>query len=251
VVAKEVVQLTFLEECLAFAGPVWDRYIHHPWIEALFAGQLSEARFRYWLAQDLPYLSERTATVAFPKVPPHNLWAKLEMEYFARASQTRVERRVLEQYGEVALSRWAARPRREAFINFMVRTVYEGTFGEICCSYYPCYCFCETFGARYLREHPTGLPDLQVEWIQQFNDPLFKAIEAATREGINEAGAHASPYDREKMMWTFLRATQHQIGTFDAAWNLSDPWPGEGQEIGVLAGAPISATGTAIGSPSR
>jgi hypothetical protein len=40
------------------------------------------------------------------------------------------------------------------------------------------------------------------------------------------------------MRWLFLRATQHQIATFDAAWELSDPWAGEGEESGVLAGMP-------------
>jgi hypothetical protein len=43
------------------------------------------------------------------------------------------------------------------------------------------------------------------------------------------------------MKWIFLRATQHQIGTFDAAWNLSDPWLGEGTETGVMAGRPNPA----------
>jgi len=40
------------------------------------------------------------------------------------------------------------------------------------------------------------------------------------------------------MKWIFVRATNHQIGVFDAAWNLSDPWPGEGEELGVMAGPP-------------
>jgi len=34
----------------------------------------------------------------------------------------------------------------------------------------------------------------------------------------------------------FLRATQHQIATFDVSWTTSDPWPGEGKEKGILAG---------------
>jgi len=59
---------------------------------------------------------------------------------------------------------------------------------------------------------------------------------SATVDGINEYGANSTKYEREKMRWIFLRATQYQIGTFDAAWNLSDPWPGEGEEKGILAG---------------
>jgi len=231
--------MSFLDECIAFAGPAWDRYIHHPWIEALFAGTLSEERFEYWLAQDLPYLGERITAVALGKAPPHSAWGRLEAEYMSRARSSRVELKMLDKYGgQAATTRWAARPRREAFINFFVRTVFEGNFGEICCAFYPCYAFPDTFGKRYLAERPAGLPPLYVEWIEQWIDPFHVGLHEATREGLEEYGACATAYEQEKMKWIFLRATQHQIGTFDAAWNLSDPWPGEGMETGVMAGRP-------------
>jgi thiaminase/transcriptional activator TenA len=230
--------MTFLDDCIAFAAPVWQRYHHHPWIEALFAGTLDEERFDYWLAQDLPYLGEWFTAVAFQKVPPHNPWAKLEAEYLIRAGQSRVELDLLEKYGDFAKTRWAARPRREAFVNFFARTVYEGSFGDICCALYPCYSFPITFGERYQREKPTGLPDRQRRWVEQWIDPFFVNMQDATRDGLNEYGTYASPYQKEQMKWIFLRATNHQIGVFDAAWNLSDPWPGEGEEAGVMAGLP-------------
>jgi thiaminase/transcriptional activator TenA len=233
--------MAFLDQCITFAGPVWERYVHHPWIEALFAGRLSEDRFEYWLAQNLPYLSERVTAVAAPKVPPHNPWSRLIVEYMVRANASRVDLQIMEKFGPFAATRWAARPRREAFINFFARTVYEGTFGDICCAYYPCYAFPVTFGTRYAAERPAGLSPRQVAWIEQWVDPFFVALRDATAVGLNEAGAVAAPYEQERMRWLFLRATNHQIGTFDAAWCMSDPWPGEGEETGVMAVAPIQA----------
>jgi hypothetical protein len=50
--------------------------------------------------------------------------------------------------------------------------------------------------------------------------------------------APASTARDGKTMMHIQRAVNHQIGTFDAAWNLSDPWPGEGEETGVMAVAP-------------
>ena len=230
--------MSFLEECILFAGPTWQRYIHHPWIEALFTGQLDEERFRYWLIQDLPYIGEDSAQVAFAKVPPHNQWVKLQTEYGVRAAESRVELRMLEDYDEFALTRWAARPRREAFINFFVRAFYQGTFGDICCAVYPCYCFHTTFGVRYENEKPKTLSELQEDWLKQWTDSFYRDMQTATEDGINEYGANTTDYEREKMCWLFLRATQHQIATFDAGWELSDPWAGEGDESGVLAGMP-------------
>lgn len=230
--------MTFLEECIDFTGVYWERYQRHPWIKALFAGELREDQFEYWLTQDLPYIGERTASLAFHKVPPHNPWARLQREYDVRSGESRVELQMLKKYGDFALSRWAARPRREAFVNFFIRTFYEGTFGDICCAVYPCYSFYNTFGVRYLAKKPTGLLPLQVAWTEQWTEPFYKELQEATAAGINEYGAHSTEYEREKMRWIFLRGTQHQISIFDTAWDCSDPWGGELEESGVLAGPP-------------
>lgn len=228
--------MAFLEECIEFTGVYWERYLRHPWIEELFAGTLREEQFEYWLAQDLPYIGERAASLAFHKVPPHNPWARLQREYDTRSGDSRVELRVLPRYGDFALTRWAARPRREAFVNFFVRTFYEGSFGDICAAVYPCYSFYNTFGVRYLAEKPAGLSELQTDWIEQWIDPFFLELQEATAAGLNEYGENSPAYEKEKMRWTFLRATQHQISTFDAAWYCSDPWGGEFEETGVMAG---------------
>lgn len=228
--------MSFVAECLEFAGPAWDRLLHHPWIDGLFAGTLSEERFHYWLAQDLPYLGERFTAVALAKAPPYSAWAKLETEYMSRARESRVELQTMAPYGDFALTRWAARPEREAFVNFFARYVYEGTFGEICAAYYPCYAFPDVFGKRYVAERPANLPKLQRDWVEQWADPFFVALGDANAAGLEEAGQHGTSYQQEKLKWIVLRSIQHQIGTFDAAWNLSDPWPGEGRETGVMAG---------------
>ena len=230
--------MTFLEDCISFTGPVWERYLHHPWIEAFFAGELSEERFKYWLIQNLSYLGNHNAEIVYPKVPPHNPWIKIRQEHSRRSDETRVELSLLEEVGDFAKTRWAARPSRDALINFWTRTVYEGTFGDICCAYYVCYSFPITFGERYLREKPKNLIELQSSWVEQWIDPLAEELRAATEDGINEYGAKSTRYECEKMRWIFLRATQYQIGTFDVAWNLSDPWPGEGEENGIIAGLP-------------
>ncbi|MCA9964770.1 MAG: hypothetical protein KC423_11020 [Anaerolineales bacterium] len=226
--------MTFLDECVAFAGPVWrEKYLHHPWMDALFAGTLTEAQFEYWLIQDLPYLSEYVTEMVFPKVPPNNPWVAYQLEYNRRASETRVELRTLAKVGEQAKSRWAARPARDALDNFWIRTAYEGSFGDICAALYVCYAFPYTFGERYQREKPTSLAPLQKEWVEQWIDPFSIKQWQATKDGLNEAGAHATAYQKERMKWLFLRGTQLQIGTFDAAWKCSDPWPGEDAETGV------------------
>ena len=230
--------MTFVHECKEAAGPVWERWLHHPWTEALFAGELSDEQFRYWLIQDLPYLGQHITEVAYPKVPPHSPFIALSREYAVRAETSRVELETLGEAGEFARTRWAARPTRDAAINFWVRTAYEGTFGDLCAAVYVCYSFADTFGSRYRSAAPQGLPTLQRAWVEQWIDPYFERLHQTIMDGLNEYGACATEHQREQLRWLFLRGTQLQIGTFDAAWSCSDPWPGEGEEQGVVADAP-------------
>jgi len=227
--------MTFFDECIAFCGPVWERFEHHPWIEALFAGELPEEKFNYWLIQNFPYLSNTVAELAYPKVPPHSDWITAWQAIKTSYQETRIELRLKEEVCGFARTRWASRPARDGLINFWVRTCYEGTFGDICCAFYVCNSFTITFGKRVKNGLPENLNDMQCEWMEQWADPHADRLRQATLAGINEYGASATECEREKMKWHFLRGTQYQIGTFDAAWNLSDPWYGEGEEKGVLA----------------
>ncbi|MFT4987917.1 MAG: thiaminase/transcriptional activator TenA [Acidimicrobiales bacterium] len=230
--------MSFVEECKEISEPVWGLWLHHAWTEALFAGELSDEQFRYWLIQDLPYLGQNITEMIYPKVPATSPFVELSREYAIRAETSRVEREVIGDLGSFALSRFAARPTRDAAINFWIRTAHEGTFGELCAALYVCYSFAETFGTRYRSDAPAGLPPLQRAWVEQWVDPYFETLHESVRDGLDEAGANASESEREQMKWLFLRGTQLQIATFDAAWKLSDPWPGEGEETSVVGGAP-------------
>lgn len=229
--------MNFVDECLEFAAPAWKAFQHHPWIEAIFANELPDDRFRYWLAQDLPYLGQFITQVAYAKIPPHSALLQLEQEYARRSESGRVELQLLDELGDFAKTRWAARPRRDAFINFWVRTMHEGTFGDICAALYVCYSFDRTFGERFQAEGASGLSGFQLEWMEQWIDPFSISLREATEAGLNEAGEHAAPHEKETMKWLFLRSIQYQIGTFDAAWELSDPWPGETEE-GMMSQVP-------------
>ena len=100
----------FSDECIEAAGEVWGRWLHHPWTEALFAGELRDDQFRYWLIQDLPYLGQQMTAPVYPKVPPHLPFIDLSREYSVRANTTRVELETLGDFGPFAKTRWAARP---------------------------------------------------------------------------------------------------------------------------------------------
>src|SRR6056297_2988530 len=58
------------ERLKAYTGETWAAYIHHPWIDAIVEGTLSDERLRFFLLQDLPYLAdyERIYNLAFSKL---------------------------------------------------------------------------------------------------------------------------------------------------------------------------------------
>ncbi len=116
--------VAFSDQSIEATGSVWERWLQHPWTEALFAGELSDAQFRYWLVQDLPYLGQHMTEPVYPKVPPHLPFIALSREYAVRAETTRVELATLGDYGVFAKTRcepprvlWRHNPYERMFMT--------------------------------------------------------------------------------------------------------------------------------------
>lgn len=230
--------MTFVDDCIEFSGPVWDELIHHEWIEAILRGDLGDERFQYWYASDLSFLGEHILSRGIAKAPADHPLRKLVVDVItADRDELELMRHLVDEFGTYILTPWSARPTREAYTNFLLRVLYEGSFTQLCVASYPCFVFGEILGQRFLDDPNPNVPDSHAAWLRTLHEVLI-SLQAALADEMNDMGPQVSARDRETMMWSFLRGTQHQIRTFDAAWALSDPWPGEGVDPSFLSTSP-------------
>ncbi len=50
--------MSFAQEMMDHAAPVWDRFMTHPFIQGMIDGTLDKSKFAWYLMQDCQYLKD-------------------------------------------------------------------------------------------------------------------------------------------------------------------------------------------------
>ena len=221
------------ERLKAYTGETWAAYIHHPWIDAIVEGTLSDERLRFFLLQDLPYLAdyERIYNLAFSKltIDQHRQFRPF-MQMIAGFDEGATEIEMLHLLGcnDFPNDYWAALPAREGYMNHLVRIAHEGTAIQTLTAMLPCSVGFTEIGARLHAVDISGYHPAFQKWIECYRRPFQGAHVDALLDGLVPAVEGLPESEIEELERIFLRSTQHQIAVFDAAWRLSDDWPGPG-----------------------
>ena len=216
--------------CTRAAGDAWGRYENHPWFTALERGELPMESFVQFQANDAPFIPylHQTLALGLSKAPTGSEWSRavttlLSDVFVAKELQTKGE--ILEALGvkNVRFDRWALSPRREAYVNHLLRVAFEGTAGEIAASLLPCTMFTKIVGKRFENVEIQG-PAVYKRWAkiyadkQMFNMPLAHIA-------LMESVAKNNDAVREQLICIFVRSTQHQVAVFDDALEPGPLWP--------------------------
>lgn len=218
------------------AGDTWEAYIHHPWIEGMYNGDLSNERLQFFLVQDLPYVAEfsRVYFMAFAKLDATELRIfRPFLQLIAGYDEGHFEEDLLAKLdcNDFSSDRWAALKAREGYINHLIRTAYEGTALEIFSATLPCSLGFAEIGERFQDADLRGHREILREWIEQYHRPFQREQVNALIEGLEECAARLSEAQLLKLERLFVRSVQHQVNVFDAAWRMDDPWPGPGSYV--------------------
>lgn len=55
---NEEIPMSFAQEMMDHAAPVWDRFMTHPFIQGMIDGTLDKSKFAWYLMQDCQYLKD-------------------------------------------------------------------------------------------------------------------------------------------------------------------------------------------------
>ena len=228
--------LSFARQCHERAAHVWEVYRHHPWIEAMAAGELPVEKFVSFQVNDAPYIVDLHRSLAFGVAKaPGTPWAKAATTVLDDVwvlNEIETKRELLRDLGvtaELRIGRDAYIPAREAYANHLVRTALEGDIGQIASSLLPCAMFTQVIGERFRGLRITGPPAYQ-KWADIYVERAVHRMAEAHAEVMDQEAPRTDEEGRERMYLCYLRSLQHQIDVFDAAWELDTTWPGDRHE---------------------
>ena len=209
------------------ARPVYDAILEHPFLRGLTSGELPEACFAYYVAQDAHYLRDyaRALAVVGAKAPTH-----ADTGMFGRHAAETVEvelalhDKLLPQLGldPAGLDAVPVSPTTTAYTSYLLATVHNGSFAEGLAAVLPCYWIYQRVGSELLRQ---GSPDPRYRtWIDTYAGPEFQAVVDAVLALVDRCGEGLSAAEAARAQRHYLTTSRYEWMFWDAAWR-QETWP--------------------------
>jgi len=199
--------------------------LEHPFVTGVGDGSLPVGRFKHYITQDYAYLIDysRVLAIASARAP------KLEdMSWFAGLldetlnQEMALHRSYCQEFGIGAQELEATEPAPTtlAYTSFLMKTAYNGSFGELLASLLPC-----QWGYWEIGDHlqkkglPTSSP-LYAQWIEMYSSDEFSALAHHIRDMTDRIGADSGSAELAAMGQAYTNSVILEQRFWDMAYNL-------------------------------
>ena len=204
--------------------------LDHPFVTGVGDGTLPVDKFKHYVTQDYVYLIDysRVLALASAKAP------RLEdMSWFAELLDETLNvemvlhRSFCQEFGISAaeLEATVGSAGTAAYSSFLLKTAYEGSFGELVASLLPCQWGYWEIGDHLRRQ---GLPQsapLYAKWIEMYSSEEFSALAHHIRKMADRIGDGAGTDELAAMGQAYETSIRLEHGFWDMAYNL-EGWAG-------------------------
>ena len=202
----------------------------HPFVTGVGDGTLPVEKFKHYVTQDYAYLIEYSRALALASARAPRLD---DMSWFAGLLdetlnvEMSLHRSFCQEFGISAkdLEATVAAPTTLAYTSFLLKTAYQGSFGELVASLLPCQWGYWEIGDHLLRQ---GLPKdapLYAQWIEMYTSEEFSALAHHIREMADRLGEEAGPAERTAMGKAYIASIDLEYKFWDMAYTL-EGWKG-------------------------
>lgn len=221
--------MNFAENIEAKAMPIREAILAHPFITGVGNGSLPVERFRHYVEQDYVYLIEysRVLAVAAARAP-----GLATMGWFARLldetlnTEMDLHRDYCANFGITREQLEAIRPAPTtvAYTSFLLKTAYQGSFGELVASLLPCQWGYWEIGDHLARRGEPQKAPLYCQWIQMYASQEFAALAQEMRALAGQVAQDAGPLQIEAMDRAYLTSLRFEYQFWEMSYNL-EQWP--------------------------
>jgi thiaminase/transcriptional activator TenA len=209
-------------------APLWRAILAHPLVTAIGDGSLSADRFEFYLRQDYVYLVDfsRVLALAAAKAPDEETTA-----FFSSLLQTtigvemEIHRTTSAAFGIGARDLERTEPAlvTAAYTSTLLRTAYEGTFGDITAALLPCAAGYVEIASQLEERGLPEEPHLRA-WIEAYASPEMKEIAGRLVAIMDRCAESGSAADRERWHRLYRMSARFELLFFEMAWEKSH-WP--------------------------
>lgn len=197
----------------------------HPFIAGVGRGDLPVEKFKFYVSQDYLYLIDYSRVLALaaaraPELETMSWFAGLLDETLN--TEMALHRSFCAEFGITTeeLESTQAAAATSAYTSFLLKTAYQGSFGELVASLMPC-----QWGYWEIGEHltgqgmPSGAP-LYSKWIEMYSSDEFRDLAGYLRRLAGRLGDEAATSERAAMESAYVASLRLEYQFWDMAYNL-------------------------------
>ena len=199
--------------------------LEHPFITGIGDGSLPVDRFKYYVIQDYVYLIDYSRALAIASARAIDLQ---DMSWFAGLldetlnQEMALHRSYCQEFGINLQELESVEPASttKSYTNFLLKTAYQGSFGELVASLLPCQWGYWEIGEHLLKRGlPTSAP-LYVEWINMYSSEEFTELAHQIREMADRIGGGAGLTEQAAMRQAYTDSVRLEHRFWDMAYGL-------------------------------
>ena len=219
----------FMEEVEQRSLPIRQAILSHPFVAGVGSGDLPVEKFKYYVAQDYVYLIDysRALALAAARAPDLDV-----MSWFAGLLDSTLNTEMalhLDYCAEFGISveeleNTPAAPTTVAYTSFLLKTAFQGSFGELVASLVPCgWGYWEIGDHLASRGAPPHAP-LYAQWIGMYASDEFRDLALYLRVLAGRLGDAAGPAEQAAMEVAYVTSLRLEYRFWDMAYSL-EKWP--------------------------
>ena len=199
--------------------------LEHPFITGIGDGSLPVDRFKYYVIQDYVYLIDYSRALAIASARAIDLQ---DMSWFAGLldetlnQEMELHRSYCQEFGINLQELESVEPASttKSYTNFLLKTAYQGSFGELVASLLPCQWGYWEIGDHLLKRGlPTSAP-LYAQWIKMYTSEEFTELAHQIREMADRIGGGAGLAEQAAMRQAYTDSVQLEDRFWDMAYGL-------------------------------
>ena len=199
--------------------------LEHPFITGIGDGSLPVDRFKYYVIQDYVYLIDYSRALAIASARAIDLQ---DMSWFAGLLDETLNREMAlhrsycQEFGINLQELESVEPASttKSYTNFLLKTAYQGSFGELVASLLPCQWGYWEIGDHLLKRGlPTSAP-LYAQWIKMYTSEEFTELAHQIREMADRIGGGAGLAEQAAMRQAYTDSVRLEHRFWDMAYGL-------------------------------
>jgi thiaminase/transcriptional activator TenA len=217
----------FTRELWTAAEGVYRDILRHPFLTGLTSGTLDRHAFRFYVVEDVYYLTEfaRTLSIAAAKAPKDEWIVAFNRDAVGSLEAERsLHEGYLREFGlsEEELRARPPAPTTLAYTSYLLKTAYSSSFAETLATILPCYWIYAEVGEALLKK---SSPDpLYKRWIDAYASDEYAATVESVLAIMDGVAAEENESAKRRMIQHFVTTSRYEWMFWDMGYR-QEAWP--------------------------